>query len=57
MGKFNLKVEPPLGMDCVRLSRVHCIGVFITESTGLLAVSYQVLCTDIRWSKYILIDI
>jgi len=25
MGKFNSKVEPPLGMDCVRLSRVHCI--------------------------------
>jgi hypothetical protein len=34
----------------------HCICVFITESTGLLAVSYQVLCTDIRWSKSILID-
>jgi hypothetical protein len=25
MGKFNSKVEPPLGTDCVRLSRVHCI--------------------------------
>jgi len=32
MGKFNsrksnkLKVEPPLGTDCVRVSRVHCIS-------------------------------
>jgi hypothetical protein len=24
MSKFNLKVEPPLGTDCVWLSRVHC---------------------------------
>jgi hypothetical protein len=24
---FNSKVELPLGMDCVRLSRVHCIYV------------------------------
>jgi hypothetical protein len=24
MSKFNLKVELPLGMDCVRLLRVHC---------------------------------
>ena len=24
MGKFNSKVELPLGTDCVRLSRVHC---------------------------------
>ena len=36
MGKFNSKVEPPLGMDCVRLSKVHCIYVtilnFITNS-------------------------
>jgi len=24
MGKFNSNVEPPLGTDCVRLSRVHC---------------------------------
>jgi hypothetical protein len=25
----KLKVEPPLGTDCVRLSRVHCIYVYI----------------------------
>jgi hypothetical protein len=29
MGKFNSKVKPPLGMDCVRLSRVHCILNYI----------------------------
>jgi len=26
MGKFNLKVELPLGMDCVWLWRVRCIS-------------------------------
>jgi len=29
MGKFNLKVEPPLGTDCVRLPRVHCTFNFL----------------------------
>jgi len=46
---------------CKHIQRVshekNCIGVFITESTGLLAVIYQVFCTDIRRSKYILIDV
>jgi hypothetical protein len=32
MGTFNSKVEPPLGTDCVRLSRVYCIYVIITRT-------------------------
>jgi hypothetical protein len=30
MGKFNSKVEPSPGMDCVQSSRLHCIGYTTT---------------------------
>jgi len=35
MGKFNSKVEPPLGSDCVRLSRVHCTFYTICRETEI----------------------
>jgi len=35
MGKFNSKVEMPLGTDCVRLSRVHCTYISTNCTTYL----------------------
>jgi len=36
MGKFNSKVEPPLGTDCVRLSRVHCNWINSCQRASML---------------------
>jgi hypothetical protein len=35
MGKFNSKVEPSPGMDCVRSSRLHCTGLCVDVNVYL----------------------
>jgi hypothetical protein len=48
MVEFNSKVEPPLGTDCARLSRVHCISNLFRRWSRQLLCHISTTCSLIN---------